>query len=86
MVLGMIVMTPLGALIEWHDNGRFERWSSSSEPGGWDPRILPAGGVWALALAVLAFWGVPRPATNGAVRPRASAWMHRGGGFTGYGP
>lgn len=53
-VLGMIVITPLWALIEWQDNGDFERWSSDSQPGSWDPWILPTGGVWALVITVLA--------------------------------
>lgn len=32
-VLGMIVLTPLWALIEWQDNGGFERFSNNSRPG-----------------------------------------------------
>jgi hypothetical protein len=50
---GMAVMTPLWALIEWQDNGGFERWSSNSRPGNWDPWILIVGGVWALAVVGL---------------------------------
>ena len=46
---GMVVLTPLWALIEWQDNGGFERWSDNSRPGDWDPWILAAGGIWALA-------------------------------------
>ena len=46
---GMAVLTPLWALIEWQDNGSFERWSSNSQPGDWDPWILTVAGVWALA-------------------------------------
>jgi hypothetical protein len=52
--LGMIVLTPLWALIEWQDNGSFERWSDNSQPGSWDPWILVVGGIWALAIALLA--------------------------------
>jgi hypothetical protein len=51
---GMIVLTPLWALIEWQDNGGFERWSNDSQPGSWDPWILVVGGIWALAIALLA--------------------------------
>ena len=51
---GMIVLTPLWALIEWQDNGGFERWSDNSQPGSWDPWILVVGGIWALAIALLA--------------------------------
>jgi hypothetical protein len=54
-LFGMVVLTPLWALIEWQDNGSFERWSNNSQPGDWDPWILIIGGVWALAvLAVFA--------------------------------
>ena len=53
-VLGMIVLTPLWALIEWQDNGGFERWSNNSQPGDWEPWILYVGGIWALAIAILA--------------------------------
>jgi len=52
-LLGMALLTPLWALIEWQDNGGFERWSNSSRPGDWDPWILIVGGVWALAVLVL---------------------------------
>jgi hypothetical protein len=52
--LGMIVLTPLWALIEWQDNGGFERFSNDSQPGEWEPWILYAGGVWALVIAILA--------------------------------
>jgi uncharacterized membrane protein YphA (DoxX/SURF4 family) len=49
-LFGMVVLTPLWALIEWQDNGGFERWSNNSRPGEWDPWILIVGGVWALAV------------------------------------
>jgi hypothetical protein len=54
--LGMVVLTPLWALLEWQDNGAFERWSNNSRPGDWDPWILTVGAVWALAIGVLALW------------------------------
>lgn len=53
-VLGMVVITPLNALIEWQDNGGFERLSSNSQPGSWDPWVLQIGGIWALVIAGLA--------------------------------
>jgi H+/Cl- antiporter ClcA len=53
-VLGMVVITPLNALIEWQDNGSFERLSSNSQPGSWDPWVLQIGGIWALVIAGLA--------------------------------
>ena len=53
-VLGMLVVTPLWALIEWQDNGGFERWSSDSQRGSWEPWILYVGGIWALVIVALA--------------------------------
>jgi hypothetical protein len=53
-VLGIIVLTPLWALIEWQDNGAFERFSNDGQPGEWEPWILYIGGVWALGIAVIA--------------------------------
>ena len=51
-VLGMLVLTPLWALIEWQDNGGFERFSNNSQPGNWEPWILYIGGIWAAVIAV----------------------------------
>jgi hypothetical protein len=56
-LLGMIMLTPLNALIEWQDNGAFERFSRNSHPGSWDPWILFIGGIWALVMAV--FFALP---------------------------
>jgi hypothetical protein len=53
-VLGMVVLTPLWALIEWQDNGGFERFGSESQPGEWEPWILYVGGIWALVIAIFA--------------------------------
>ena len=50
--LGMLVLMPINLLIEWQDNGHFERWSSNSQPGSWDPWVLPIGGVWACVIAI----------------------------------
>lgn len=62
-VLGMIVLTPLWALIEWQDNGGFERWSGDGRPGDWEPSIFYVAGFWALGIAILALWtSVARPA------------------------
>ena len=52
-LFGMALLTPMWALIEWQDNGAFERWSSNSRPGDWDPWILAVGGIWALSVLVL---------------------------------
>ena len=53
-VLGMLVLTPLWALVEWQDNGGFERWSDNSNPGDWEPWILYVGVAWGLFVAVAA--------------------------------
>jgi hypothetical protein len=53
-VLGMVVIMPLNALIEWQDNGGFERVSRNSQPGSWDPWVLYIGGIWAIVIAALA--------------------------------
>lgn len=51
-LLGIVLLVPLNLLIEWQDNGGFERISGNSKPGSWDPWALYAGGIWALAVAV----------------------------------
>jgi hypothetical protein len=53
-VLGMIVLTPIWALVEWQSNGGFERWSENSNPGDWEPWILYVAGGWGLFVAVVA--------------------------------
>jgi hypothetical protein len=53
-VLGMVVIAPLKALIERQDNGAFERLSTNSQPGSWDPWVVYVGGIWALVIAGLA--------------------------------
>jgi hypothetical protein len=73
--LGMVVLTPLWALLEWQDNGGFERWSGNGRPGDWEPWILYVAGFWALGIALLALSLRPRPPATGrkaggARRPR----------------
>jgi hypothetical protein len=66
-VLGMVLLTPLWALIEWQDNGGFERWSDNGQPGSWEPWSLYVGGIWALVVAGLAlriYLGRGRPRTG----------------------
>ena len=53
-VLGMLVLTPLWALIEWQDNGGFERWSDNGNRGDWEPTMLYVAVIWALVIGVLA--------------------------------
>jgi hypothetical protein len=56
-LLGMIVLTPANMLIEWQDNGGFQRFSRNSQPGSWDPWILFIAGIWAVVIAV--FYALP---------------------------
>ena len=49
-VLGMIVLTPIWALVEWNDNGGFKRFDFSDDgtPGDWEPWILYVALIWGL--------------------------------------
>ena len=51
-LLAMIVLTPVNVLIEWQDNGGFERISRNSQPGSWELWIVLAGGIWAGVVVV----------------------------------
>lgn len=51
--LGLSVLIPLWALIEWQDNGGFERWSGNGNPGDWEPWILYVAFFWALGITLL---------------------------------
>ena len=62
---GMLVVTPLWALIEWQDNGGLERWSSDSQPGSWEPWILHVAGFWALGVGLIALWMYVRERRSG---------------------
>jgi len=63
--LGIVVITPINVLIEWQDNGAFERFSGDSQPGSWDPWVLAIAGIWALAIVILAlFVYLDRPGTS----------------------
>jgi hypothetical protein len=78
-VLAMLVLTPLWALIEWQDNGGFERFSGNSQPGDWEPWILYVGGVWALIIVLIALpVFVDRPVTEADVDRQVK--RYRGGG------
>jgi hypothetical protein len=51
--LGLIVLTPINALIEWQDNGGFHRISRDSHPGSWDPWVAIVLGIWAAVIVVV---------------------------------
>jgi hypothetical protein len=70
-VLAMVVLTPLWALIEWQDNGGFERFSNDSQPGDWEPWIFYVGGAWALVIAIRAVRAyVEWPTTEATIAER----------------
>jgi hypothetical protein len=52
-LLAMFVLTPVNVLIEWQDNGGFQRISRDSQPGSWDPWLLFAGAIWAGVIVVV---------------------------------
>ncbi len=51
-LVAMIILAPVNVLIEWQDNGGFQRVSRNSQPGSWDPWLLFAGGIWAAIIVV----------------------------------
>jgi hypothetical protein len=67
-VLEMILLTPIWALVEWQDNGGFERWSDNSNPGDWEPWILYVGLVWGGIVTIFALKAYfDRPTTEAEV-------------------
>ena len=77
-VLGMIVLTPLWALIQWQDNGGFQRFSDNSNPGDWQPWIFYVALIWG---GIVALQGVKayfdRPATDAEIE-REVERLHSG--------
>ncbi len=45
-VLGMTTLTGIWAVVEWQDNGPFERLSDNGNPGDWEPWVLYVALVW----------------------------------------
>ena len=67
--LGMVVLTPLWALIEWQDNGGFERWSDNGNRGDWEPTMLYVAVIWAFVIGVLALrHSLDRPTTEAEIQ------------------
>lgn len=69
-VLGMIVLTAVWVLVEWNDNGRFERldFSDDGTPGDWEPWILYVALIWGFFVALDALRVYfDRPATEAEV-------------------
>jgi 2TM domain len=51
-LLGMATLTGIWALVEWQDNGKFERLSGNGNPGDWEPWILYVALVWGFFLVL----------------------------------
>jgi hypothetical protein len=51
-VLGMVALTSIWVLVEWQDNGAFERFSGGNNPGDWEPWILYVALIWGFFLAL----------------------------------
>jgi hypothetical protein len=66
--LGMVVLTPVWLLVEWQDNGAFERWSDNGNPGDWEPWILYVALIWGLVVGIktLQAW-FDRPTTEAEI-------------------
>jgi hypothetical protein len=79
--LGMVVLAPLWALLEWQDNGGFRRWSGDGQPGDWEPWILYVGGIWAGVIVLLALWlHLGRPVTREKIKAELQRLrLHSGG-------
>ena len=67
-VLGICVLTPVWALVEWQDNGSFQSWGNDGAPGEWEPWILFVALIWGLVVAVMALKTYfDRPATEAEI-------------------
>jgi hypothetical protein len=78
-LLGMIVLTPIWALVEWQDNGGFERWSNEGNPGDWEPWILYVALIWGLVVAIMALRAYfDRPATEAEIDREVERLRSRG--------
>jgi hypothetical protein len=78
-VFGMVVLTPVWLLVEWQDNGAFKHWSSSGNPGDWEPWILYVALIWGLVVGIDALKTYfDRPTTEAEVH-REIRRLHSGG-------
>jgi hypothetical protein len=51
-LLGIVSLTAIWALVEWQDNGAFERFSGGNNPGDWEPWILYVALIWGFFVAL----------------------------------
>lgn len=78
-LLGMVVLTPVWALVEWQDNGSFERWSNNSNPGDWEPWILYVALIWGGIVAIAALKTYfDRPTTEAEIDREVTRLTSRG--------
>ena len=47
----MVALSAVWALVQWQDNGAFERFSGGDNPGDWEPWILYVAVIWGFFLA-----------------------------------
>ncbi len=67
-VVGMVLLTPIWALVEWNDNGGFERFGREGNPGVWEPWILYVALIWGAVVAIKALQVYfDRPSTEAEV-------------------
>lgn len=67
-VVGMPILAAIWAMIEWQDNGGFERLSDNGNPGDWEPWILYVALIWGFFVALDALRVYfDRPATEAEV-------------------
>ena len=52
-LLGMAMLTPIWALVEWQDNGGFERFAfGDTSTGSWEPWIAYVAIIWGFVVAI----------------------------------
>ena len=67
-VLGMVTLTAVWALVQWQDNGAFERFSGGDNPGDWEPWILYVALIWGFFVAADALKTIfDRPTTEAEI-------------------
>ena len=66
-VVGMLLLTPIWALVEWSDNGGFERftWNDEGNPGDWEPWLPHVALIVGLIVGISAVrFDFDRPTTE----------------------
>ena len=67
-VVGMLALTTVWAMLEWQDNGAFERFSGGNNTGDWEPWIAYVALIWGFFVALDALKVYfDRPATEAEV-------------------